>query len=92
MVTVPVNFSVSQPPTPCSFTCSNPPLLIFNLQVLLQDYRLKRMHLCCSVFNQGNPLVEAQKRKAVDKNNPTLYWEYKWTEDAEAEVLVSASM
>lgn len=31
-------------------------------------------------------LVEAQKRKAVDKNNPTLYWEYKWTEDAEAEV------
>lgn len=50
------------------------------------------MHLCCYVFNKGNPLVEAQKRKAVDKNNPTLYWEYKWTEDAEAEVLVSVSM
>lgn len=50
------------------------------------------MHLRCYVFNKGNPLVEAQKRKAVDKNNPTLYWEYKWTEDAEAEVLVSVSM
>ena len=30
--------------------------------------------------------VEAQKRKGVDENNPTLYWEYKWTEDADAEV------
>ncbi|KAJ7350117.1 hypothetical protein OS493_038403 [Desmophyllum pertusum] len=28
----------------------------------------------------------AEKRKGVDANNPTLYWEYKWTEDAEAEV------
>lgn len=35
---------------------------------------------------QAHQLAEAQKRKAVDKNNPTLYWEYKWTEDAEAEV------
>lgn len=26
------------------------------------------------------------KRKGVDDNNPTLYWEYKWTEDSEAEV------
>jgi len=92
MVTVTVNFSVSQPPTPCIFTCSNPPLLIFNLQVLLQDYRKECICVVMLLFNQGNPLVEAQKRKAVDKNNPTLYWEYKWSEDAEAEVLVSVSM
>ena len=38
---------------------------------------------------QAHQLVEAQKRKAADKNNPTLYWEYKWTEDAEAEVIFS---
>ncbi|KAL9974711.1 hypothetical protein ACROYT_G011784 [Oculina patagonica] len=30
--------------------------------------------------------AEAQKRKSVDDNNPTLYWEYKWTQDADAEV------
>lgn len=29
---------------------------------------------------------EAKKRKGVDENGPTLYWEYKWTEDSEAEV------
>ena len=38
---------------------------------------------------QAHQLVEAQKRKPADKNNPTLYWEYKWTEDAEAEVICS---
>ena len=48
MVTVTVNFSVSQPPIPCIFTCSNPPLLIFNLQVLLQDYR--KECICAVMF------------------------------------------
>lgn len=45
-----------------------------------------------SYFSIQAHQVEAQKRKGVDENNPTLYWEYKWTEDAEAQVLVSASM
>lgn len=31
---------------------------------------------------------EEKKRKGVDDKNPTLYWEYKWTEDADAEVLI----
>lgn len=29
---------------------------------------------------------EEKKRKNVDDSNPTLYWEYKWTEDVEGEV------
>ena len=45
MVTVTVNFSVSQPPIPCIFTCSNPPLLIFNLQVLLQEKKTIRENM-----------------------------------------------
>ena len=28
-----------------------------------------------------------KKRKGVDDNNPTLYWEYKWAEDGNAEVI-----
>ena len=45
-------------------------------------------------FCDGNFILQTQhteeekKRKDVDDKNPTLYWEYKWTEDAEAEVLI----
>lgn len=36
-------------------------------------------------FSQIQHSDEAKKRN-VDDSNPTLYWEYKWTEGSEAEV------
>lgn len=67
-----------------------------NILLTIATKLQKKIDICGQttsyVFVQAHQLVEAQKRKAVDKNNPTLYWEYKWAEDAEAEVLVNASM
>ena len=44
--------------------------------------------LIAILFSQIQHTEEEKKRKGVDDKNPTLYWEYKWTEDADAEVLI----
>ncbi|KAM7431011.1 hypothetical protein ABFA07_018351 [Porites harrisoni] len=71
-----ITFSEAESATKCKSWCAYNQLKIDDRNVTVRTAERRQPQ---------NVEVE-KKRKGVDDNNPTLYWEYKWAEDGNAEV------